>query len=117
MDLSGTKAEGIEDAVDPDIMFVFKMMLGSVKRSYEKRVGDIKVGSFHGGFLSFSFPSLIHFLPSHLLVTYVVRFPFFSTNLTSSPLTIAITSLPNAPKQLKVNPTLILSSSSQSPTA
>lgn len=50
MDLSGTKAESIEDAVDPDIMFVFRMMLGSVKKSYEKRVGDIKVGSFQGGF-------------------------------------------------------------------
>lgn len=80
MDLSGTKAEGIEDAVDPDIMFVFKMMLGSVKRSYEKRVGDIKAGSFQGVYLFLPF---IHFHDSLFLVLLVLgelRPPCLKTN-------------------------------------
>ncbi|CAG8962455.1 hypothetical protein HYFRA_00014185 [Hymenoscyphus fraxineus] len=39
--LSGTKGERVEDAVEPDGMFVFGVMLGSVRRGYEKRVGLI----------------------------------------------------------------------------
>jgi len=46
--LSSTKAsvDSSENPKNPDILYVFKMLLGSVKKSYERRVGNIKPESF-----------------------------------------------------------------------
>lgn len=45
--LSSTKATDSSDhPKNPDVLYVFKMLLGSVKKSYERRVGNIKPESF-----------------------------------------------------------------------
>jgi hypothetical protein len=44
--LSSTKTSSDEHPKNPDILYVFKMLLGSVKKSYERRVGNIKPESF-----------------------------------------------------------------------
>ena len=45
--LSSTKtSHDAEHPKNPDILYVFKMLLGSVKKSYERRVGNIKPETF-----------------------------------------------------------------------
>ncbi|CZR61408.1 uncharacterized protein PAC_11304 [Phialocephala subalpina] len=40
--LSSTPSEGVEPPKNPDVLYIFMMVLGSVKKSYERRVNNIK---------------------------------------------------------------------------
>ncbi|KUJ19262.1 uncharacterized protein LY89DRAFT_731670 [Mollisia scopiformis] len=40
--LSSTPSEGTDPPKNPDVLYVFKMMLGSVKKSYERRLNKIQ---------------------------------------------------------------------------
>jgi hypothetical protein len=42
--LSSTPPDGSETPKNPDVLYVFKMVLGSVKKSYERRVAQIEPG-------------------------------------------------------------------------
>jgi hypothetical protein len=42
--LSSTPSDTTETPKDPDVLYVFKMVLGSVKKSYERRVSKIEPG-------------------------------------------------------------------------
>ncbi|CAG8974688.1 hypothetical protein HYALB_00006423 [Hymenoscyphus albidus] len=101
--LSGTKVERIEDAVEPDGMFVFGMMLGSVKRGYEKRVELIEGGGLdasHSTTLSISRGRCPIFDPtlSSLFKQKDTHFPtnLYHSNFSFPDTTLTTTSLTNS---------------------
>lgn len=44
--LSSTPSDGVDPPKNPDVLYIFMMVLGSVKKSYERRVSNIKPDFF-----------------------------------------------------------------------